>query len=704
MSKFAPASHHESVFVHISAINGLEAQNPLIQKGDLQGSSAMSLEAIDQVMAGYQAEARADSGLSEVSTSYEIAAATPLAASSTLVMATPNIVENSITDLILTGDSNYSLGTAHALDTLTGLKANQGYVGGFDSVDYFKFDLSAIRDLTLSLTGMGGNELTSNLSLRLIKDHNNNGQIDSGEVISSSNRSGFLNESLNKVLSGGTYYAEVKNLSGSGNYEFRSYAKLPQVNVDISRVTALNSGIDFGSKADFYSKITIDGNTRTTGSISNDNDISPNWSHSKTVDGTSRYVSVGIQMWDSDGGLAGADDRVDVDAGAGRDINVWYDLLTNQITGDVSGTGSSTLTSSGNSGDRARTYFKVTEGDWYDRNLGDNHLTNLARNAGTTTSRNEMLTLLRDTKDYGSITSTELTDLRTIVSDRYQPEYVDNLAGKVLNGDVANARSGIGNLYGGASATRMESLIGKWFLGSDRPTASGTYTEASGSLFRNGISINDLDQGSVGDCYFLAALGAAAKDKSHIISNMFTDNGDGTFTVKFYKPNGSRDYVTVDRFLPTTAGGNFIYANRDKGLSVNSANNELWVALAEKAYAQVNESGWIGQDNTNSYSGIAFGWMDKVINQISGLSTTSQNATNMTKSELINLVNSNKMLTAGFVSGANYGVVNSHAYTLTAYNAATGKFHLHNPWGGSHADVTWAELQDLQGVIQYSNF
>ncbi len=704
MSKLATTSQNESVFVHVSALNGLNPQpsNPLIQKNDLQGSSAISLDAIDQVMDGYKAEAVAQSGLKEVISTAPLAPAAPLLANSLVTQVNP--VLTPIQDFIITGDSNYSLGTAQDLDSLTGLRSRQGYVGGLDSVDYFKFDLSAIRDLTLSLTGVGGNELTSNLSLRLIQDKNHNGQIDSGEVLDSSTRGGFLNESLNKVLAGGTYYAEVKNLSGSGNYEFRSYAKRPQVNVDISRVTALNGGIDFGSQADFYSKITIDGHTRTTGSISNDNDISPNWSHSRTVDGTSRYVSVGIQMWDSDGGLAGADDRIDVDAGGGRDINVTYDLLTNQITGDLSGTGGNTMVSSGNSGDRARTYFKVTEGDWYDRNLGDNNFTNLARNAGTTTNRSEMITLLRETKDYGSVTSTELNDLRTIVADRYQPEYVDNLAGKIVNGDVANTRSGIGNLYGGASATRMESLVGKWFLGNDRPDAAAgtTYRYTSGSLFQNGLSTDDIDQGGVGDCYFMASLGAAAQDKPSVISNMFTNNGDGTFTVRFFKPDGSRDYVTVDRYLATNANGTARYAGWGGGTNTES-DNELWAALAEKAYAQVNESGWIGQDNTNSYAGISGGWMDNVMEQITGYDTTSKNANTMTRTELVNLVNSSKMLTVGFVNGTIPGVVNRHAYTITSYDSTTGLFHLDNPWGNSDADVTFAQLQAMQGRVQYTN-
>jgi hypothetical protein len=76
----------------------------------------------------------------------------------------------------------------------------------------------------------------------------------------------------------------------------------------------------------------------------------------------------------------------------------------------------------------------------------------------------------------------------------------------------------------------------------------------------------------------------------------------------------------------------------------------------------------------------------------------------MTQTSLINLVNSNQILTAGFVYGDGGGlVVNGHAYTITAYNSTTGQFHLRNPWGYQDSDLTWSQLVSLQAVVQYSN-
>jgi hypothetical protein len=319
-----------------------------------------------------------------------------------------------------------------------------------------------------------------------------------------------------------------------------------------------------------------------------------------------------------------------------------------------------------------------------------------------------MIAIFRDAKDGSVIDANELTDLRTLVSNSTLFTMADSvkvLSNKIANSDAANTRSGFGNLFAGSSDTQMENLIGKWFLGTDRPDTGYTYTYqyVSGSLFQNGASADDIYQGSVGDCYYVATLASIAQEKPDYIQNMFTDNDDNTFTVRFYN-NGVADYVTVDRYLPTY--GNYAAYAGWGGGSVTSTSNELWVALAEKAYAQLAESGWSrtysGTQN-NSYAAIEGGWMDAVIRQVTGLSATSQSVVNMTQIQLINLVNSNQVLTAGFVYGAGYDVVNGHAYTITSYNATNGTFHLRNPWGSSHANVTWDQLLSLSAIIQWSN-
>ncbi|WP_341525984.1 C2 family cysteine protease [Nostoc sp. UHCC 0302] len=339
----------------------------------------------------------------------------------------------------------------------------------------------------------------------------------------------------------------------------------------------------------------------------------------------------------------------------------------------------------------------TTVSDWFGQNLRDSGISGLTRSlaADGTLSRNDMISIFRDAKDGSVIDSYELTDLRTIVSNYSRFSMADSvrvLSNKIANSDIANTNSGIGNLYAGSNSTQMENLISKWFLGNDRPDASYGYQFISGSLFQNGISINDVRQGQVGDCYVLATLCSLATDKSSYIQNMFIDNGDNTFTVRFYK-NGVADYVTVDRYLPTR-NGYAVYAGWGSGSS-SSSSNELWVALAEKAYAQMNESAWLqrgyGRDGINSYEAIAGGNEYKVMSQITALNSTM--TTNVTQQDMINRVNSNNLVTFGInarIFGSQYS--GGHALAVTSYNSSTGRFHLHNPWGSNHLDLTWQEL------------
>ena len=99
-----------------------------------------------------------------------------------------------------------------------------------------------------------------------------------------------------------------------------------------------------------------------------------------------------------------------------------------------------------------------------------------------------------------------------------------------------------------------------------------------------------MHQGDVGDCWLLASLAEVAARDPADIRNMFTaagttvENGAtvSLYTVRFFNSAGVAGYVTVDTELP--AGG---------GYYDHVANGVLWVALAEKAYAEANGAGFV---------------------------------------------------------------------------------------------------------------
>jgi hypothetical protein len=333
--------------------------------------------------------------------------------------------------------------------------------------------------------------------------------------------------------------------------------------------------------------------------------------------------------------------------------------------------------------------------DWFSANLRDTGIIQAARSAFSdrSISRSEMMTILRAAgSDDGWVDSTELADLRTLVNNWYilgMPDYVRCLASSIVNSNPANARyqgSGLGDLRAGSSSTQLEQLIGKWFLGNDHPVAEGkngelySYRFANGSLFVGGVSYTDIVQGNVGDCYYLAALGSAAARSPSSIQNMFIDNGDGTYTVRFYN-SGTAEYATVDRYLPVDGSGRLVFASTGKLVADNG--NELWVALAEKAYAQMDEAGWIGQDGTNRYQGISGGWSSTAINQITVKSTNVD--ASISSGDFSAFVNA---IQAGRMVGIN---TTDHAYAVIGYDGWDSTFTIYDPWGTT-SSYSWSAV------------
>ena len=104
-------------------------------------------------------------------------------------------------------------------------------------------------------------------------------------------------------------------------------------------------------------------------------------------------------------------------------------------------------------------------------------------------------------------------------------------------------------------------------------------------VFEEGISADDILQGSIGDCYFLSAIGSLCKFSHYIDQLFFTKEKtkEHLYGVFIYL-NGSWKLVLIDDFLPYTG-------NRFKKFAFStSGGKELWVSLLEKAWAKINGS------------------------------------------------------------------------------------------------------------------
>ncbi|EFC42719.1 calcium-dependent cytoplasmic cysteine proteinase [Naegleria gruberi] len=96
----------------------------------------------------------------------------------------------------------------------------------------------------------------------------------------------------------------------------------------------------------------------------------------------------------------------------------------------------------------------------------------------------------------------------------------------------------------------------------------------------DGIDVNDIAQGSFGNCWILSSLAAVAR-YPHIIAHLFVKANVemGQYTLRLFWRNEWR-YVTIDDYVPVSSDGSL--------LGVRSKNpNELWPTIVEKAIAKI---------------------------------------------------------------------------------------------------------------------
>eukprot|EP01059_Diplonema_ambulator_P010472 TRINITY_DN20512_c0_g1_i1.p1 TRINITY_DN20512_c0_g1~~TRINITY_DN20512_c0_g1_i1.p1 ORF type:complete len:963 (+),score=348.14 TRINITY_DN20512_c0_g1_i1:66-2954(+) len=104
------------------------------------------------------------------------------------------------------------------------------------------------------------------------------------------------------------------------------------------------------------------------------------------------------------------------------------------------------------------------------------------------------------------------------------------------------------------------------------------------ALFVGSVEPEDIDQGSLGDCYLLSAL-ACLSEFEPLVTAIFDDSQDyslGIYRATLCK-NGWWHTIVMDSYLPSNGSLPCFAKNREEP-------NELWVALLEKAYAKLHGS------------------------------------------------------------------------------------------------------------------
>jgi hypothetical protein len=122
-------------------------------------------------------------------------------------------------------------------------------------------------------------------------------------------------------------------------------------------------------------------------------------------------------------------------------------------------------------------------------------------------------------------------------------------------------------------------------------------------VFDNGINPSDIRQGYLGDCWFLSALAALAEFPVLVEALFPADSKEyqktGVYHVKFCK-NGLWTSIRVDDYFPCFPASGPLFSR--------SNGNELWVLLAEKAYAKLH----------GNYDAIKTGWCYEAMIDLTG--------------------------------------------------------------------------------------
>lgn len=189
----------------------------------------------------------------------------------------------------------------------------------------------------------------------------------------------------------------------------------------------------------------------------------------------------------------------------------------------------------------------------------------------------------------------------------------------------------------------------------------------------------DVNQHGIGDCSACAVLAEMAYVAPGFIKSIITDNGDNTYTVKMYDPQGQQVNVCVsNKFLGSSSIG-----------AVSGKNNvACWSTVMEKAMMKWEA---IYQVNPDVY-GIG---SEHVLPLFTGNGDSFAfypgNLTALQLKAAVELAFSSKcLIIGGFTqSGAYVGTsqtVSGHAYSFHKDTGTNAMFAMRNPWGYSPGD------------------
>ncbi|CAE7506301.1 Capn9 [Symbiodinium sp. CCMP2456] len=222
----------------------------------------------------------------------------------------------------------------------------------------------------------------------------------------------------------------------------------------------------------------------------------------------------------------------------------------------------------------------------------------------------------------------------------------------------------------------------------------------NGPLAKDGASACDIEQGQLGDCYFLSAVAAVSQSDvlmARLLPGSQTVNEEGLYAVRFWQ-DGAWRIVVVDDRLPCRGHNKLIFAG--------APHDSFWVAIVEKAFAKLN----------GSYRAISSGSQPDALYALTGVlmprtvKLRPYRRDPADKEELFNAMcecaSTGGVLGCGSKGKWEQGIAPLHAYTvlglcqIRAAGAVEKLVHIRNPWGSgrewkgrfSDGDAAWKEV------------
>ncbi|BFU22619.1 calpain family cysteine protease, putative [Entamoeba histolytica HM-1:IMSS-B] len=201
-------------------------------------------------------------------------------------------------------------------------------------------------------------------------------------------------------------------------------------------------------------------------------------------------------------------------------------------------------------------------------------------------------------------------------------------------------------------------------------------------LYENGIEPLDIQQGCLGDCYFLAAL-ASLSEFPERIKTMIKSCGNGKYEITLFYM-GKERHIVIDDLIPCNNGQPFFSHNNG---------DELWVMLLEKAYAKV----------VGSYGEIEGGIPFLALSDLTGMPVKRISTRETDVNRLFKKIAdydkkkycmvANVPDTPGIDIEKEYGLVENHAYTLIGAYEVDGikLLKIRNPWGCCEWKGKWRD-------------